>query len=145
MTDQRILAKLAGGVLLVAFLAAPSVAAPQKHEVSGLLLAVDPSHHTITISCREIPGYMEAMVMSFRVKDSTLPDGLQPGVTVDFTLTVDKDKDTSFAEDVRVRPFESLELDPTEARRFKLVENASSAKPPPRTFSTRAIQCLTFA
>jgi protein SCO1/2 len=93
-----------------------------------LLLAVDPSHHTITVSCKEIPGYMEPMVMSFRVKDSTLPDGLQPGVTVDFTLTVDKD--TSFAEGVRVRPFESLELDPTEARRLKLVENASSSKPP---------------
>jgi protein SCO1/2 len=71
---------------------------------------------------------MEAMVMSFRVKDSTLPDGLQPGVTVDFTLTVDKD--VSFAEGVRVHPFESLELDPTEARRLKLVENASSGKPP---------------
>jgi protein SCO1 len=127
VTYRRILAKLVAGLLLVV-LAAPSVAAPQSHDVSGLLLAVDPAHHTITVSCKEIPGYMEPMVMSFRVKDSTLPDGLQPGVTVDFTLTVDKD--TSFAEGVRVRPFESLELDPTEARRLKLVENASSSKPP---------------
>ncbi len=128
MTRRRILAELVAGLLPFAFLAAPSVASPQKYDVSGLLLSVDPSHHTITVSCKAIPGYMEAMVMSFRVKDSTLPDGLQPGVTVDFTLTIDKD--ASFAEGVRVRPFESLELDPSEARRLKLVENASSAKPP---------------
>jgi protein SCO1/2 len=128
VTYRRILARLVGGFLPFVFLAAPSVAAPQKHGVSGLLLAVDPSHHTITVSCREIPGYMEAMVMSFRLKDSSLPDALQAGAMVDFTLVVDKD--ASFAEGVRVRPFESLELDPTEARRLKLVENASSAKPP---------------
>jgi protein SCO1/2 len=128
VTYRRILSKLVAGLLPLAFLATPSAAAPQKHDVAGLLLAVDPSHHTITVSCKEIPGYMEAMVMSFHVKDSTLPHGLQPGVTVDFTLTVDKHG--SFAENVRVRPFESLELDPTEARRLKLVENASSPKPP---------------
>jgi protein SCO1/2 len=47
---------------------------------------------------------------------------------VEFTLVVDND--TSFAEGLHVRPFESLELDPTQARRLKLIENASSAHPP---------------
>ena len=106
----------------------PAFASSQKYEVTGLLLASDSSRHTITVSCREIPGYMDPMVMSFSVHDATLPDGLQPGVIVEFTLVVEKD--SSFAEDVRIRPFESLELDPTEARRLKLVENASSVKPP---------------
>jgi protein SCO1/2 len=68
------------------------------------------------------------MVMSFPVRDSKLPDGVQPGVTVEFTLVVEKG--SSFAEGVRVVPFESLELDPTEARRLKLLENETSAKPP---------------
>jgi protein SCO1 len=134
VTDSRILSWL-NAVLIAAFmvvlltlLATPACAGPQKHEVTGLLLAVDPSHHTITVSCKEIPGYMEAMVMSFRVKDSTLPHGLQPGVMVGFTLVADSE--SSFAEDIHVRPFESLELDPTQARRLKLIENASSAHPP---------------
>jgi|SRR5580704_7146876 protein SCO1/2 len=127
MTDNRILSSLATASLLFVFLAARSFAAEQRHDVTGLLLAADPSHQTITVSCKEIPGYMEAMVMSFRVKDS-LPQGLQAGVMVDFTLIIEND--SSFAEGVHVRPFESLELDPTEARRLKLVENASSAKPP---------------
>jgi len=34
------------------------------------------------------------------------------------------DKDSSYAENIHVRPFESLELDPTEARRYKLMEKA---------------------
>jgi protein SCO1/2 len=125
---KRIFPRLAAASLAVFLLAAISSAAPQKHDVTGLLLAVDPSRRMITVSCKEIPGYMEAMVMTFGVKDSTLPQDLRPGVMVDFTLMVDSN--ASFAEDIHARPFESLELDPTEARRLNLVENASSAHPP---------------
>lgn len=101
--------------------------ATSTHEVSGLLLSADAAMHTITVSCKEIPGYMDAMVMSFPVKDA-LPDDLHPGVTVGFTLVVDKD--SSYAEKLRIIPFESLELDPTEDRRLRLLENATSARPP---------------
>lgn len=131
MNSRRILSRLDAAlfaVFMLLLVATPASAAPQKHDVTGLLLAVDPNHHTITVSCKEIPGYMEAMVMSFDVKDSTLPQGLQPGVMVDFTLVADHQ--TSYAENIHVRPFESLELDPTQARRLKLIENASSAHPP---------------
>jgi protein SCO1/2 len=128
MTHRPIPPGLAAPLFAIFFLAATSFATPQKHDVTGLLIAVDPSRHTITVSCKEIPGYMEAMVMTFGVKDSTLPQDLQPGVMVDFTLIVDNDN--SFAEGLHVRPFESLELDPTQARRLKLIENASSAHPP---------------
>jgi protein SCO1 len=126
--DVRLLAASILAVLMLVLYVMPAFAAPQKHAVTGLLLAVDPSHHTITVSCNEIPGYMDAMVMSFRVKDSTLPQGLQSGVMVDFTLVAENE--SSFAEDIRVRPFESLELDPAQARRLKLIENASSPHPP---------------
>jgi protein SCO1/2 len=128
VTYRRIPLGLAAVLFAVFFLAATSFATPQNRDVSGLLLAVDPSRHTITVSCKEIPGYMEAMVMSFPVQGSTLPAGLQPGVMVDFTLVVENN--TSFAQDIHVRPFESLELDPTQARRLKLIENASSTHPP---------------
>jgi protein SCO1 len=109
-------------------LGANSFAASQKYAVTGLLLAADAEHHTITVSCKEIPGYMDAMVMSFPVHDASLPAGLQPGAVVEFTLVVDKR--SSFAEALTVQPFESLELDPTEARRLKLVENATGANTP---------------
>lgn len=108
--------------------ATTSFGAAKKYEVSGLLLAADSSKHTITVSCKEIPDYMQAMVMSFPVRDAKLPDGLQPGATIGFTLVVDEA--SSYVEGVRILPFESLELDPTQARRLKLLENATSAHPP---------------
>lgn len=112
---------------LVLLLSASVFASTDKYQVSGMLLAADPAKREITVSCKEIPGYMDAMVMSFPVHDANLPDGLQPGVNVEFTLVVEKD--SSYVEGLQIRPFESLELDPTEARRLKLVENASRAKP----------------
>lgn len=104
------------------------LSATSKHEVAGLLLSADAAKHTITVSCKEIPGYMDAMVMSFPVKDAALPGGLHPGVTIGFTLVVDKT--STYAEKLRIIPFESLELDPTEDRRLRLLEDATSAKPP---------------
>lgn len=113
---------------LLCLAATTSFGAAKKYEVSGLLLAADSSKHTITVSCKEIPDYMQAMVMSFPVRDAKLPDGLQPGATIGFTLVVDEA--SSYVEGVRILPFESLELDPTQARRLKLLENATSAHPP---------------
>jgi protein SCO1 len=124
-------AKFIAAMLIVLLASATTPAAqkavPQKYEVSGMLLAADPSRHTITVSCKEIAGYMDAMVMSFPVHDEKFPDGLQPGAAVGFTLIIEKD--SSFAQNVHILPFESLELDPTEARRLELVENAGSGKP----------------
>ena len=91
-----------------------------------MLLAADPAQHTITVSCKEIPGYMDAMVMEFPVRGSEMVETLEPGATVEFSLVVEKD--SSYGENVWVHPFESLELDPTEARRFKLMEQAMAAR-----------------
>jgi len=74
----------------------------------------------MVVSCESIPGYMEAMAMPFTVRESKMLDGLQPGTAVEFTLVVDED--SSYADNVRARAFESLELDPTQARRMQLLE-----------------------
>jgi protein SCO1/2 len=101
-------------------------AAQKKYEATGMMLKVDKASQTMLVSCREIPGYMEAMAMPFSVRDPKALEGLAPGMTIEFTLIVDRN--SSYAEDVHVRPFESLELDPTEARRMKLMENAMATK-----------------
>ena len=120
-------ARMASLALLL-FAAASLTAASKKYDVTGLLLAADSSHHSITVSCKAIPGFMEAMVMSFPLRDAKLPDGLQPGAPIEFDLIVEKD--SSFAENVHIRPFENFELDPTEARRLKLLENATGSQTP---------------
>lgn len=99
--------------------------AAQKYEASGVLLKVDREHQTVTVSCKEIPGYMDAMVMEFRVRDMSTLEKIEPGMAIDFSLVVEKD--SLFADNIQVHPFESLELDPTEARRYKLMENAMTA------------------
>ena len=116
------------GILVLWITVAPALSSSKEYEVTGLLLSEDASKHTITVSCKEIPDYMRAMVMSFPVRDAKLPDGLQPGATVKFTLVVENG--ASYAEGIRIVPFESLELDPTQARRLKLLEDATSAHPP---------------
>jgi protein SCO1/2 len=96
--------------------------AAEKHDAKGLVLRVDPEHKTLVVSCEEIPGYMDAMVMPFNVHDVRMLQGLQPGTKIDFDLLVDKN--ASFVENIRIHRFESLELDPTQAQRLKLMENA---------------------
>ena len=96
--------------------------AAEKHDVTGVLLQIDRQHQSMSVSCREIPGYMGAMIMDFPVKDPKVFEKLEPGMTIDFSLVVDTD--SSHAENIHVHPFESLELDPTEARRYKMMEQA---------------------
>jgi protein SCO1/2 len=101
--------------------------ASQKYDVTGVVLQVDRQRQSMSVSCREIPGYMDAMVMAFPVHQAKMLEGLEPGMTIEFSLVVDKG--SSYAENLRVRPFESLELDPTEARRFKLMEKTMATGP----------------
>lgn len=128
MIRRSVLEYGAAILLVYRFAVGDCLGSEKKYDVTGLLLSANLSKHSITVSCKQIPGYMDAMVMSFTVKDGRLPDRLQPGATVSFKLVVEDH--SSYAEDVRIVPFESLELDPTEARRLKLLENAISAKPP---------------
>jgi protein SCO1/2 len=67
---------------------------------------------------------MDAMTMPFDVRQAKELDGLAPGMVVDFTLVVEHD--TSYTEQVHVRPYESVEQDPLTARRLKLLNQLSN-------------------
>src|SRR4051812_1606944 len=108
------------GLTLLLLLAAVQGWASETHSVTGMVLKVDRSNKTMVVSCESIPGYMEAMTMPFSVRDGKALDTLQPGATVEFTWVVGKD--SSYANNVQVRPYDNLELDPSQARRMKLLE-----------------------
>ena len=95
--------------------------AAQRYAVSGMILKIDRPHRSFVASCKEIPGYMEAMAMPIPVHDAKLLDGLQPGTMVDFTLVVTGDD--AYAEDVKIHHFQSTERDPFQARGLQLLEN----------------------
>lgn len=60
----------------------------RHYRAEGVVLKVDASRRTLTISHRAIPGYMEGMAMPFQVADVKDLHGLTPGSRVRFTLHV---------------------------------------------------------
>jgi protein SCO1 len=99
----------------------------QRYPVTGLVLKIDPAHLTFVASCKAIPGYMDAMVMPIPVRDAKALDALKPSALVDFTLVVTKDD--AYAENVRVRQYQSTELEPQQARRLQLLAGLGHADP----------------
>lgn len=92
----------------------------ERHSAFGLVLQVDRAHHSIRVSCHEIPGYMDAMVKDFPVRNGKDLDGLEPGTLIDFTLVVEKD--TTYATGIRIHQFQSTEPEPMAVRQLNLLE-----------------------
>jgi len=62
----------------------------KRYRAEGVVLRVERDRQTVTISHREIRGYMPAMTMPFRVKNAAELSGLAPGARVHFQLEVTK-------------------------------------------------------
>jgi protein SCO1/2 len=97
--------------------------AAQQFSVTGMVLKVDQPRKIFVVSCQSIAGYMDAMVMPFEVRQVKDLDSLAPGMTVDFTLVIDKE--SNYAERIQIRHYESVEQDPLTARRLKLLTEIS--------------------
>ena len=109
-------------ISIVAMLAAACLCmAAGRYAGSGLAISVDRTKQTVMISHESIPGYLDAMVMPFHVKDAASLNGVTPGVKVEFTLVVDKD--SSWLEGLHVVEFRSTERDPEQARRLAVIES----------------------
>jgi protein SCO1/2 len=103
-------------------LAGSSKAGPgiQSYPGSGVVLQVHPQQSEIVVSMKEIPGFMEAMVMPLPVHGAKDLCGVSPGMMVDFTLVVTLT--TSYAENIRAHQFVSYENDPQGASRLAVIE-----------------------
>ena len=64
----------------------------QFHLVRGVVKKIEPAEKSITIQHEEIPRYMAAMTMPFKVKDAKELEGLQVGDTIWFRLWVAPDE-----------------------------------------------------
>jgi protein SCO1/2 len=107
---------------LILLLSSLHAAAQQRHAATGLVLSVDRAHHIMVVSTNEMPGYMDAMVMPFTVTDAKSLEPLARGAQIEFTLVVDKD--SSHAEDVKVRSYDSAEREPSKASRLQGLQEA---------------------
>jgi Cu/Ag efflux protein CusF len=60
---------------------------PRTWQARGVVRAVLPELSVVVLTHEDLPGYMGAMTMGFRVHDPKLYQGLDIGDTVRFTLT----------------------------------------------------------
>ena len=125
-TDFRRVLKIGACALLLLLATAHFSAAAQRYSDTGLVLKVDRAKLTVTVSCDNIAGVMDAMVMPLAVRDEKSLDGLEPGMKIEFTIV--GDEQNTYAEDLRVRPYESMENDPSAARRLKILEKMLDEK-----------------
>jgi protein SCO1/2 len=64
-------------------------AAKKKYPVVGKVVASDRARNRITVQHQEIPGFMDAMTMSYDVKDPKEMKDLEPGDEIHCDLIVD--------------------------------------------------------
>ena len=114
-------------LLLSLLLLSHGAAAAERHPVLGVVLEVDRAHGRFVVSHQDIPGFMDAMVMPFTVRDPRQLEGIAAGAMVDFTLVVDED--SVVADEVRLHHFVSGETQPMNAARLKLVETLTRTGP----------------
>jgi protein SCO1 len=113
---------------MAVFFSAPGWAA-QSYAAKGLVLKVDKQHNSVLISLERIPGYMEAMTMSFPARSPEELSDLSVGAMIEFNLVVDES--SAFIEKIYVHHYEGVEQDPMSAKRLKLMAglvNPAAAK-----------------
>ncbi len=116
------------GLVVALLLSGMFCGASQTFAVTGLVLRVDPAGGDFVVSCNRIPGYMDAMIMTFPVRRRETLNAIRPGAMVEFVLHVGRRY--SYADQVRVRGFESVEQEPQEAERLKLLQSFANPGAP---------------
>jgi len=111
-------------------LAAAPLRAAQRYPVTGLIVKLDAPRRTFVASCSTIPGYMEAMVMPFIVRDPKESHDLAPSMLVDFTLVIEEEN--SYAENIQIHYYQSLEQEPLAVRQLQLLAGLNKTSPPSR-------------
>jgi protein SCO1/2 len=64
--------------------------APRTFELKGQILAIDQARQEITVNHADIPGFMPAMTMPYKVRDASLLKGRTPGELIAATLVVEE-------------------------------------------------------
>lgn len=71
-----------------------------EYPFRGQIVDLLPERRKVIVAHDEIPGYMQAMTMSFAVKDGEKFEELTPGDEISATLVVQEDR--SWLQDIRI-------------------------------------------
>ena len=81
--------KFPGVALVLALVAAASCSSAKRYEMRGQILGVNRDKLEILVKHEEIPGYMAAMMMPWKVQSANMLDTIGPGDLITSELTVD--------------------------------------------------------
>lgn len=65
----------------------------KSFSIHGKIVSVDANHGTVVLSHDAVPGFMDAMTMTYPLKDASVASELHPGDVINATLLVRKDGD----------------------------------------------------
>jgi len=65
---------------------------PKRYALKGKVVSIDKNAGTVNIDNEPIPGFMDAMVMSYTVKPASMLSQLQPGDSITADVMVEPDK-----------------------------------------------------
>jgi len=74
----------------------------RRYELKGRVVSLDFDSKRVTVAHEDIKDYMDAMTMSFAVKDESLLRQLKPGERMQATLVYDSSTNLSWLEDIKV-------------------------------------------
>jgi len=74
----------------------------RKYPLQGEVVSKDPATSEITVKHGDIPGFMPAMAMPYRVKDPAVVQELQPGDKIAAEAFLSKDGNDYWLEDIRI-------------------------------------------
>jgi protein SCO1 len=93
--------KLEFGLLLILVLATTACMRTRRYALQGEVVAKDPESGFITVNHGDIPGFMMAMAMPYRVKDPAVLKDVEPGDKITATIVV-RDRTNYWLEGVQV-------------------------------------------
>ncbi len=88
-TDRRIRAGFLSSIAVLIAIGCGPAAERETYPLSGRVVSVDLDKRRVTIDHAEIPGYMPAMTMPFRVKDDWVFQAISPGSGISANLVVE--------------------------------------------------------
>ena len=83
---------IAAAAALIAAVACSRAPEPRRYELRGQIVGINPERQEVVVNHEDIPGFMPAMTMPYKVQDPALLQGKQPGDLVTATLVVEEVK-----------------------------------------------------
>jgi protein SCO1/2 len=107
---------------LVIVWAGASVSQAQRHAAKGIVTGLDANKRTLVVSCEAIAGYMDAMEMSFAVRDAKVLQSIRLGMTVRFNMV--EENHVLYADHLEAGTAKDYGAEPMQAGGLTAVEAA---------------------